>query len=123
MVVALPALTIREAERQPDLRVVVHEIRATRHDSDDLKPSSIDVEAVADDRPRAEDGLPQLIRDHRHGRRADEAGFLAGEKTPLSRLHVKRVQQVRVDDGRADAERPITSHKICLAGAERADIG
>ena len=43
------------------------------------------------------------------------------KQAPLGGLHAKRVQQVRVDDGRADAERAIAGREIGLAGAERAD--
>src|SRR5204862_8300278 len=41
--VTRPARVVCEAEWQPDLRVVVHEIRAGRHDADDLKPPSVNV--------------------------------------------------------------------------------
>src|SRR5205823_14475903 len=123
VVVTRPALVPREAERQPDLRVVVHEIRAARHDAADLKPPSVDVDAVADDWLRAERGLPELVRDHSHRRRAGNAGLSASKEAPLSGLHAERVQEVRIDDGRADATRAIARHEIRLAGAEGADIG
>ena len=123
VVVARPALVPCEGERQPDFRVVVHEIRAARHDADDLKPPSVDVDAVADDWLRAERGLPELVRDHSHRRRAGNAGLSASKEAPLSGLHAERVQQVRIDDGRADATRAIARHEIRLAGAEGADIG
>ena len=76
MVVARPALVIREAERQPDLRVAVHEIRATRHDADDLKPSSIDVDAAADRSAARPKPTATTRTRSRHGWRAGEAGFV-----------------------------------------------
>lgn len=41
----------------------------------------------------------------------------------ISGLQAKRVQQVRVDDGRADAQRAIACHELGLAGPESADVG
>ena len=52
MVVALPPLAIREAERQPDLRMSVHKIRATCQYADYLKPAPVNVDGAADHWPR-----------------------------------------------------------------------
>ena len=132
VVVARLAFGLCETEGQPDLRVRVHEIGAWRQDANDLKSPPIDVDAVADDRLRAVRGLPELVRDQRHGlgdcarawkrRRADVA-IIAGKETPLGEPNSQNIQQVRVDDGRADAKRALASHEIGLVGPERADLG
>src|SRR5262245_22095961 len=69
VVVAGETFGLREAKRQPDFRAVVHEIRAAFHDADNLNASSVEFDALADNRTRPEGGQPEIIRDQYHGLR------------------------------------------------------
>ena len=61
MVVARVALVVCEPERQPDFGVIVHEVDGARHHTDDLEPAPVDFDTLADDRPPAECGLPEVV--------------------------------------------------------------
>src|SRR5262249_15853914 len=99
MVVTRPPLVIREAERQPDLRMAVHQVRAARRDADDLQPAPVDSDGAADHWSRPKSRLPKLIRNPGHGWRRNEAGLVCRKKTPLGRLDFQCIQQMRVDSG------------------------
>ena len=50
MVVACLPVVLRETERQPELGVGVHQIRAGRHDPHDLEPAAVNSQRAANDR-------------------------------------------------------------------------
>ena len=122
VIVARLTFVLGEPERQPDLGLDVHDVYARRHDTDDLTPAAVDVDADADDRPPTEDGLPQSVRDQRHRRWRTNACVVAGKQAAVSSLHTQGVEQVGVDDRRADAERAIACHEIGFVDAKRADV-
>src|SRR5262249_22764818 len=131
VVVARQTFGVGEAEGEPDLRVIVHEIGALLHDAYDQKAPSVYIAAVADEWGGTECGLPKFVRDDCSHRRRDGDSALpesddtvfVGKKTPLSGLNAKRVQQRRVYDGRADPEGPIACHEVGLPSSKCTDVG
>src|SRR5262245_47472973 len=52
----------REPERQPDCRVVVHDIDAGWHDPKDFVKPTVDIHGLSDEWLSSKDRLPQLVR-------------------------------------------------------------
>ena len=48
MVVAGETFGVRETKGQPDLRVIVHEIRSSFHDADDLNATPVEFDVLAE---------------------------------------------------------------------------
>jgi len=68
VIAAILAIGRIQAERQPDLGVVVHHIHARRHDAEHFEPAAVDLDRLS------HDGLRQRQdRDEGEGRRAQQA--------------------------------------------------
>ncbi len=122
VVLPKPANHRVHADGQPDLRVVVHDVEAGRHDADDVVRTSVDRHGVTDDGPAAKRGLPQLVREDRDGWTADarprrhRVRLARREEPPLFRLHAKRREQMVVHECGPRAQRAIAGREIDRTG-------
>ncbi len=119
---AVLAVARIEAERQPDLDVVVHDVELRRHHADHFAAHAVEVHGLANHRPAAERRLPQLVRQDDQ-RRAVGVGLARSEQPALGRRDPQRGQQVVADRGAAHADRALAGHQVQLAGRERAHRG
>src|SRR5262245_12474186 len=108
----------REPERQPDCRVVVHDIDAGWHDPKDFVKPTVDIHCLSDERLTSKDRLPQLVRNNRERWRQPPGTtrFFRGEESSLRWLNAKRAEETRVDRDRPHAERPTARREVDLAG-------
>src|SRR5262245_47831813 len=115
----------REPERQPDCRVVVHDIDAGCHDPKDLVKPTVDIHGLSDEWLSSKDGLPQLVRNNRERWRQPPrtTGFFRGEEASLRQLDAKRAEQTGVDRYRPHALRSTARHEVDLARCVRAARG
>ena len=122
VVLPQPANHRVHADRQPDLRVVVHDVEAGRHDADDVVRPAVDLHGLPDDRLPAKRRLPQFVREDRDRRAADararrhRIGLARREEPSLFRLHAKGRQQMVVHQRRAHPHRAIARREIDRAG-------
>src|SRR5215510_5390682 len=115
----------RETERQPECRVVVHDIDAGWHDPEDFMRPTVDIHGLADEWLSSEDRLPQLVRNNRERWRQPPGttGFFSGEEASLRRLNAKRAKQTGVDRYRPHAQRSTARREVDLAGCVRSTRG
>src|SRR5262249_6385568 len=115
----------RESERQPDCRVVVHDIDAGWHDRKDFVRPTVDIHGLSKDWLSAKDRLPQLVRNNRERWRQPPGttGFVRGEEASLRRLNAKRAEQTGVDRDRPHAARSTARREVDLAGRVRSARG
>ena len=114
----------REPERQPDFRVVVHDIDAGWHDAKDFVRPTVDIHGLSNEWLSSKDGLPQLVRNNRERwRQPPGTGFFLAEEATLRRLNAKRVEQMGVDRYRPHAERSITRREVDFAGCVNSGRG
>src|SRR5262249_2914680 len=108
----------REPERQPDCRVVVHDIDAGWHDPKDFVKPTVDVQGLPDGWRPCKDRCPQLVRNNRERWRhpSGTTGFSRGEEASLRWLNAKRAEQTGVDRYRPPAQRSTARREVDLAG-------
>ena len=64
MKAAVPTNSRRESERQPDCRVVIHDIDAGWHDPKDFVIPTVDIHGLSKDLLSTKGRLPQLLREN-----------------------------------------------------------
>src|SRR5262245_3535884 len=69
MSLALLNQTWMQPERQPNLRVVIHDISPWRHNANDFVWTPLDFYFLSNQRPSAECRLPQFVRENGDRRR------------------------------------------------------
>src|SRR5499427_5443507 len=89
----------RKSERQPDGRVVVHDIDAGWHDPKDFVRPTVDIHGLSKDWLSSKGRLPQLVRENceRWRQAPGTIGFFLAEYASLRRLNAERVEQTDVD--------------------------
>src|SRR3954464_9606872 len=108
----------REPERQPDCRVVVHDIDAGWHDPKDFVRPTVDIHGLSDEWLSCKGRLPQLVRENceRWRQAPGTIGFFLAEYASLGRLNAKGVEQIGVDRYRSHAQRSTARCEVDLAG-------
>src|SRR5262245_10539929 len=104
----------REPERQPDCRVVVHDICAGWHDPKYLVRPTVDIYGLSNDWLSSKGVLPQLVRENceRWRQAPGTIGFFLAEYASLRRLNAKRVEQTGVDRYRPHAKSSTACHEV-----------
>jgi hypothetical protein len=130
---AIPAIGRVDANRQPHLRLMIHQVDAGRKNPDDLARHAFDVDATAHNRLSSERRLPEFVREDGDGscawrgltrsdRRQRADRFAAREQATLGRLDAKRSEEVLVNGCRANAVGLSAVEQADLADMERADV-
>jgi hypothetical protein len=126
MAVAIARVGRVQPQRQPDLRLVIHEIGCRRHDANDFARSVTDLDRLADDRPSSKRGLPQLVRENNdEGESLRLSGhpgpvrFSSCEQSALSSLNAERLEQLLVYECRTHAQSSVAAGDIHFECLER----
>ncbi len=120
MVAAVAAVGGVQAQGQPHLDLVVHDVEARRHDADDLPRSAVEAHGLADHVASGKHGLPGLVRQHGDVGTAGSR-FLRGEMPAARRWHTQRLQQRGVHVARPHTPWPVARRQVQLPGRERPD--